>query len=248
MNSLVDVYCISYNKPKRKQQMEYIFAKLDIPAYMYAGVGPEDPRMQEHPWISSCMLGHMDMVAKFYYESDKEYGIICEDDICIHDKLPDHIPVIIEECKKRDIDLVMLGYLMNYHIPHNGSNGHQFICDLTTHTGYTGHRMYTYTDDLWGGQMYMISKTYAKELVEKYGLEYGIAWNNALTNNIQNHNYICYVADFINTKVTPKRAVVYHPLCIENGDVDHYEHYGQRMFHKASYTMHVNEHFVGSYM
>jgi Glycosyltransferase family 25 (LPS biosynthesis protein) len=232
-----DVYCLCYNNKTRHDRMEDTFSKLGWTDFteIYPGVGPEDPRIKELN-LSSCMLGHMDMISKFYYESEKEYGIFCEDDICIHDELGKHLPAIIDECKKFDIQLVMFGYLMNYNVDYNGMCGH---CLISTVKPDEQFKIYTYNDEFWGTQMYMISKTYAKELLEKYGLGYAMV----LKNNPD--GYTSYCADWIITKKTKKRAIVFPPLCIENGDVDHYEHHGQRVFHKESYTKHVNEHFVG---
>jgi GR25 family glycosyltransferase involved in LPS biosynthesis len=203
--------------------------------HMHPGVGPDDPRMQKYS-LSSCMMGHMDMIAKFYNESDKEFGIFCEDDICIHDELGKHLPAIIEKCKEVDLELIMLGYLMNYNVDYNGMCGHCVISSIPSSDTFT---LYTYNDEFWGTQMYMLSKNYAKLLLEKYGLDYAI---KVLENP---RDYPCYSADWIITKMTKKRAIVFPLLCIENGDVDHYEHAGQREFHKGSYTKHVNDHFVG---
>jgi len=231
---LVDIYCLSYNHPKRKSRMKEKFAALQYSnVHFYDGVGPDDPRMVEYTWLSSCMLGHMDMIAQFFKESEKEYAIFCEDDICIHDKLAEHLPTIISEATSRKIDIVLLGYLMNYHIPKDGTYGHFPMVDISE-----TRKLYTYSDELWGTQMYLISKSYAKHLLEKYDLEYAIRWRE------NPHHLTCYAADWIITKKTQHRALVFPPLCIENGEVEHYDHYGQRVFHKASHDMHVNAHFV----
>lgn len=230
----VDIYCLSYKNETRKQKMLTKFGSLGWPVYMYDGVGPEDSRIQEHQ-LSSCMLGHMDMISKFYHESSKEYGIFCEDDICIHRRLAEYLPSILAEADRLQLDLIMLGYLMNYHINYNGLYGH---IEIGTIESETGHNIYTFDDNLWGTQMYMISKAYAKELLDNYGMEYAIVWKN------NPEEYTCYAADWIITKKTIKRVLVYPPLCIENGDVEHLYHEGQRHFHRASYELHVNEFFI----
>jgi GR25 family glycosyltransferase involved in LPS biosynthesis len=233
----VDVYCLSYQNPKRRKTMTEKFEKLEWPVEFYDGVGPEDPRMKEYEF-SSCMLGHMDMIHKFYYESTKEFGIFCEDDVCIHDELAKSLPAIIEECKSKDLELVLLGYLMNYHIEYEGMFGHHSASDKQINGC---HKLYTYGDQIWGTQMYMISRKYAKYLLETYSLEIG---KDMLTHP-EKYPGLYYAADWIITKKTKKRALLFPLFCIENGEVEHLtERHGQREFHRLSYTKHVNEHFV----
>jgi GR25 family glycosyltransferase involved in LPS biosynthesis len=203
-------------------------------AYMYDGVGPDDPRNKQIEGLSSCMLGHLDMISKFYYESDKEFGIMCEDDICIHDEFAKNLPSIVEAAKYRDIDLILLGYLMNYHIDYNGSYGNHHIAELESNTN---HHFYTYTEHMWGTQMFMVSKSYAKYIVETFTLDYCE----------KNKHIEPFAADWILTKKTNKRALIYPPFCIENGDVSKfiYDHQASQIeLHRLAYELHVNPHFI----
>ena len=223
---MADIYCLSYNNFIGWENMVNKFSSLGFDdVYIYEGVGPKDIRISEHG-LSSCMLGHMDLIYKFYHTSDKEFGIFCEDDICIHKKLPELVSSIVENCTSNNIELLLIGYLMPYHINSN----YKLLFDL-----YDNHKLYTYPDDLWGTQMYMISKNYAKHLLDNYGLDYALNSKNTP-----------YSADWIITKKTANRAILYPPLCIENGEnLEKYkDQYGQYSCHQLSHTLHVNEHFI----
>jgi len=226
-----DIYCLSYNKPARTVVMTDKLNQLKNSFEIYSGVGPADARMIENPGISSCMLGHMDMIAKFYNETTKEYGIFCEDDILIHKEFGEIMPKVITSAKNNNLDVVMIGYLMNYHIRPEKTFGHVKLVDVDDYAFYSFH------EQLWGAQMYLISRSYAKHLLETYDMEYA-------RKSIQDPNMTPFSADWIITKKTARRALLYPPICIENGDVDHYEDYWQRTVHKQSYTLHVNSNFV----
>jgi hypothetical protein len=177
------------------------------------------------------MLGHMDLIHKFYHESDKEFGIICEDDILIHTKLAELLPLIVQKCIDNNIELLLIGYLLPWHI--NDDNNLLFNID-------ENYKLYKYEDHLWGGQMYMVSKTYAKFLLDNYGLEYGA------NSKKYPEKYIPYESDWIITKKSINRAMLYPPLCIEDGkQLEKYKNeYGQLICHELSYSLHVNEHFI----
>ena len=61
------------------------FQYLDLSFNFYEGVDLfTDPRTKEfNISASSCMYGHLDMIYKFYFNTNKKYGIFCEDDILI---------------------------------------------------------------------------------------------------------------------------------------------------------------------
>lgn len=69
---------------------------------------------------------------------------------------------------------------------------------------YVFHR---YSNDLWGTQMYMISREYAKYLLEAYTLQYAI-------DNISKP----YSSDWIITK-NGNRAMIYPMIAVEEGPV-----------------------------
>ena len=233
------VYCLTYNNVSRREKMKMKFKQLGIDVIMHEGVGSDDPRCKyttPHD-ILPCMLGHLDMIHKFYNESDQEYGIMCEDDLCIHTDFASTLNSIITKSKLLDLDVVLIGYLLNYRIEYNGQYTHTIISELdhtTETTENNKYHFYTYHDELWGTQMYIISKRYAKQMIDVYNLDYAK----------KNSGIESYAADFIITKKATKRALIYPPLCIENGEVSHYEHHGQKMFHLEAHEKHISAYFI----
>ena len=102
-----DIYCLSFNNLRRMTAMENRFKQLDIKCSFYDGVDSNDPRIFNNNGFGawSCMLGHIDMIKNFYENSEKEYGIFCEDDIFIHKDFNKLIPDIIEDFKLMELDI-----------------------------------------------------------------------------------------------------------------------------------------------
>jgi hypothetical protein len=88
------LYCLSYNNPERKMNMESRFQKLNLPYVIYDGVS--DSRIQDTPYkiVWSCMYGHLDMIKMFYEDDSTTFGIFCEDDIYIHKDFSEIMPNI----------------------------------------------------------------------------------------------------------------------------------------------------------
>ena len=87
-NELCAFYCLSYKNEERKTALANRFSQLNINVEFYDGVEFSDPRLSV-PLINhyglkkswSYTYGHFDMIHKFVNETDKEYGVFCEDDI-----------------------------------------------------------------------------------------------------------------------------------------------------------------------
>ena len=208
----MDLYCLSFQKPIRKSQMEERFKQLEMNCLFYEGVGMDDPRIVNNNggncW--GCMLGHMDMIKHFYENSEKEYGIFCEDDVYIHKDFCKVVPDIITDFELMNLDVLLLGYLSAFQI--------KSTCigfDLKTkHSTYTYHN---YPDNLWGSQMYMLSKKHAKYLVDKYTVDYASQATQPFS------------SDWTITK-EGNRALIYPMLAVETADKKS-GHLGQDMYH-----------------
>ena len=95
---MYQIYCLNYNNETRRIKMEKIFNELGMDCFFYNGVDFSDERINKYNNIISdhtkkcwsCMYGHLDMIHKFYYNTDKEIGIFCEDDIYIHKDFKKH--------------------------------------------------------------------------------------------------------------------------------------------------------------
>lgn len=232
------IYCLSYNNVERKRSMMSRFQKLDLNHMFYDGVGENDIRI--HPlsykraW--SCMYGHLDMIKLFVEDPDIEYGIFCEDDIYIHKNLKSLIPEIIADFKYLKLDVLLLGYLVQFKIEEYYNGFHLKDCDFKSNTGLKYHN---FTDDIWGTQMYMLSKKQARNLLYKYDANsiYAIK-------TLNDANLTPFSADHIITK-EGNRALISRCLAVENGDMSGYSDYGQKIFHKNCYDVHYDsERFI----
>ena len=225
----VDIYCLSFNNQKRKSIMSNKFKNFNNFIKIYKGVGFDDKRMFIKDAVLSCMLGHMDMIKDFYNNSQDNYAIFCEDDIIIHKNLNDIVNQIINN-HTQGFDIILLGYLLNYKLSSSDDSKKISINDI--------YDLHSYNDKLWGAQMYLISRSYAKYLIENFDLSY------AIKSKVFPETHTVYSSDWIITKKTNNRFLVYPPLCLENGDIQKYDHVGQRNFHKICYDLHINTDFI----
>ncbi len=235
MSDLCAFYCLSYKNEKRKTALKNRFVQLNIDVEFYDGVNFDDPRLSillndgiKKVW--SCAYGHFDMIHKFVTESDKEYGIFCEDDIYLNKNLANDIPTIIEDFKTMELDVLLLGYLTPYKIEgyyYGFSVKHDF---LKTHT------YHNYPDNLWGAQMYMLSRSHAKTLLKKY-------YNGYAEKSLNVDLKMCpFSSDWIITK-EGNRALVYPMYAVEDGQTQH-DDVGQYNFHQNCFRHNYSEQFI----
>lgn len=221
-----DIYCLSFNNLRRMTEMENRFKQLDIKCSFYDGVDSNDPRIfnnNKNSVVWSYTLGHLDMIRNFYDNSEKEFGIFCEDDIFIHKDFNKLIPNIIEDFKLMELDVLLLGYLIPFKIT-SQYNGFELKNknnnDSNNNLKYVYHN---YPNDLWGAQMYMLTKKHAKYLLDKYTVEYAI---RTLTDNTLQP----FSSDWTITKEGNK-GLIYPMLAVETADKK-CGHYGQDTFHE----------------
>ena len=228
----VGIYCLSYNNPTRRDAIVQKFDKLQLSDHLtiYQGVGPSDERMTNagknaRAW--SIMYGHMDMIRQFY-ESNHTYGIMCEDDILIRSDFHDHLGNLTTDFDMMKLDVLLLGYLINKSLVHRDTN-QQSIDNSFSYHDYTGN--------LWGAQMYMVSRTYAKYLLDTYTMEYA-------HDTLINPNATPFSSDWTITKAG-KKALVYPMFAVENNDdvsLNHYnDKYSQRKYHHDCYLTNYKE-------
>ena len=207
--------------------MEYRFKELDIACSFYHGVDSNDPRIFNNNGFGSwsCMIGHLDMIQKFYDNSEKEFGIFCEDDIFIHKDFVKTLPYIIQDFKLMELDILLLGYLIPFKISsqYNGFELKNNINSTSNSNNKLKYVYHNYTNDLWGSQMYMLTKKHAKYLLDKYTIEYAI---RSLTDNTLEP----FSSDWTITK-EGNRALIYPMLAVETADKKS-GHYGQDIFHE----------------
>lgn len=206
-------YCLSYKNDYRKYRMMGRFLRLNIEHFISEGVGPEDVRLQNFRRNCSCTHGHIDNLKRFI-NSDVEYGIFCEDDIYINKNLKDFIPKILKDYELLQVNVLLLGYLI-YSNP-NENNKIENFSNLN-------FSYYRYPDNLWGTQMFMMNKFWAKFLL------------NYLENHFDEDNPdLPFSADWTITKLG-KRAMIYPMLAVEDGEKN-YSDFGQQAAHKGTFN------------
>jgi len=219
-------YCLSFQNPERKSAMENRFENLGVDIFMYPGVTFDDERIEgrnldhhtKRAW--SFTYGHFDLIREFYFNSEKDYGIFCEDDIFIRKDFIDHLPKIIDNFEAMNLDLLLLGYLTQYTIDENHSG---FYLKGPKSTLDHPFSYYNLPDFIWGAQMYMLSRKQAMELIVKYSPPYA---DLSLTNN----SMTPFNSDWTFTK-EGNRALLYPMIALEDGKTKYLDG-GQHNYHQ----------------
>jgi hypothetical protein len=229
MSSEIDCYCLNFTtephtKNERRLEMERKFATLNITSIFYSGVPNDDKRLLvadpslHHTW--SICYGHLDMINHFYLNSKKEYAIFCEDDILIHKEFTNRLSLILNVLNQSQLDLLLIGYLCS-----NPIDTYSNFPEIT-HDGKLPHKFLEYPDSTWGTQMYILSKSQAKRIIDKY-------YDTYAERSLKDTTIIPFSADWTITK-EGKRALLYPLLVIENG-LSIYVDEGQEWSHKKCF-------------
>jgi len=239
-------FCLSFNNPTRKENMKRRFESIGIDCKFNEGVTNDDDRMKgrnnSSTRVWSCMYGHLDMISDFYYNTDKEFGIFCEDDLYIHKELANKLPEIMLNFNYLELDVLLLGYLLHYKLEKNVLY-HNFpekksLQNNKTHESNKTDVYYDYPNDVWGAQMYMLSRNSAKKILDKYSFPSGYA-----DRTLNDNTLTPFSADWTITK-DGNRALIFPMLAVEDNQ-SNYEHIGQKHFHQACFQTHfVSEQFI----
>ena len=227
-----EVYTVAYNSPTKAAEMTSRFEKIGLRLNVHEGVQMDDPRLQfseELPAkrLASVFYGHLDNIAKFY-ETGKPYGLFCEDDVHIRKDLGKELPIIMGEFNAMQLDILLLGYMTTKPIEW-WQSGYPLVYDGAP----AKYRYHRYPQDQWGIHLFMISRSYAKTLLEVYGPDYAA----------QSHAdpaMTCCNPDWTLSKYTQRRALRYPMMAVEDGKGE-YDHYGQGEFHRESHRQNYQE-------
>ena len=228
-----EVYTVAYNSPERAAQMTERFSKIGLPLNVHTGVQMYDPRLRfagedlSAKRLASVFYGHLDNIARFY-ETGKPFGLFCEDDVHIHKDLGKELPIIMGEFNAMKLDILLLGYMTTKTIEW-WQHGYPLVYD----GGLAPYRYHRYPHDQWGIHLFMISRTYAKTLMEVYGSDYA---EKAHTDP----SMTCCNPDWTLSKYTSNRALRYPMLAVEDGK-GNYDHHGQGEFHRESHRKNYRE-------
>ena len=233
-----EFHCVCYKNPEKHASMKTRFECIGLDLQIYDGVPHTDPRIangvvtkagksrnisSQLQRLWSVTYGHIDMIQKFY-DSGKQFGIFCEDDIFVNRTLPFHLPHIVSEANELDLDVLLLGYMKTHRIE-GWMAGHELV---TAPKGrpYKYHR---YPNDQWGVHLYMVSRAGARKILDTYAAESGYADLNV------DDPEKSFSPDWTITKCPGiNRALISPMFAVEDGK-DPYEHYG----HDGQYQFHM---------
>ena len=207
----IGFYCLSY-KNKKREQIEKVLNALNIKANIHSGVEVTNDKLEQNTkrcW--SICYGHLDMINTFY-NSEYKYGIFCEDDIIIRNDFMKHLPSIIENFNDLKLDILLLGYLCE--------NPIDTYCNFPLIKESPPFKYLGYPEELWGTQLYLISKSHAFNVLNKYNSDYA-------NKTIDDKSLKPFAADWTITK-EGNRALIYPLIAIENKNDDPREYAYQR--------------------
>jgi saccharopine dehydrogenase (NAD+, L-lysine-forming) len=225
---LPKVYCVNFLDQDRRSKMETRFDRLNIPVNFIKPVFKSDLRLsidqiqEQHKRTYSIMLQHIDSIQDFLNTTDEseKYCIVCEDDVLLSKRFLEKLTGICETFLDLELDVLLLGYLS----PDKVLDSELFPLIMSDQDFlYTG-----YHSDLWGSQMYMVSREYAKRLVETFQPNY-----------ILRTDSLPYNPDWTITKCG-KRALISPMLALEEGEVKN-ECYEQMSFHQRCFETNFME-------
>tara|TARA_R110002074_G_scaffold393935_1_gene580948 strand:- start:272 stop:1021 length:750 start_codon:yes stop_codon:yes gene_type:complete len=229
------VYVVNFKNEERKKRMLKRFTTLDIIPNFINEVELTDPRVSKCSFNNDIkrtwcvMLQHLDCIRDFYNNTNEKYCIVCEDDIHISKNFCKDLPNIICNFNNLNLDVLMLGYLLSYKIQNESKNHKHYFPIIKNKDIIVRHDYHKYPDDIWGTQMYLITRKYANFLLDKFTPEFAF-------NNIDNINYN---PDWIITK-NGNRALIVPMVAVEEG-INISDCYNQNIFHKKCYDLNYDE-------
>jgi len=227
----IPIYVVNYKNDERRERIKTRFETFGIIPNFVPCVDDNDVRLvtasEACKKIWGVMLQHLDSIRDFYEKTDSgNYCIVCEDDVYISKTFVDDITQILPVFDKLELDVMMLGYLMPFKIDMSTCLHKQHF-EIIEHVGnYTIHK---YPSDIWGTQMYLISRKYAGFLLEKYTIEFAHANIDTMT----------YSSDWVITK-NGNRALITPMIAVEEG-VNTSGDGGQVYYHLLCSTVHYDK-------
>ena len=214
------IYCVSGpGNAARRARMQQRMAQVGLScgflsnpltaadvSKLVAATGQSEPAGFE-PRTAAVMLDHLELIHRFMHETSAAHVIICEDDVYLRRTLRQDLPLIVQQFDASQLDVLLLGYLWPWREVDDGE-------------GVAGYRFYDYDDELWGSQMYLLSRRQATHLIETYTLVWALVHAQMQP----------FSPDWILTKVG-RRARLSPMAAVEEGEVNT-THGGQIDFHR----------------
>ena len=217
----IGFYTVNFKDEERRNKMNSRFDYFGLKLNFVDPVGNDDSRLENVPekadkrtW--SIMLQHMDSIRHFVENTTNDFCIVTEDDILISKDFVNDLPEIINTYTKLGLDVLLLGFLISFQIH---ENNHFILKDRNEKYSY-----YDYPNDLWGSQMYLISRSHAVKLLERYSIEHAIE-------TIETEPFS---PDWTLTKYG-KKALIYPMVAVEEGNTKA-DLYSESQFHSNCFN------------
>lgn len=208
---MLHVYCVTYKNPGRRERMATRFAKLGLDHTFIESADAYDPSIvppahhieqalpgRWNPKGYSALCGHMQAYRQMLADGH-EQAIFCEDDILMRTDFQQHLPTVLFNMKKLEVDIMLLGYLTT-EPPLTVNWSFEKKSEVF---GY-----FNYPDGHWGVQQYIMNRGYATHLIRYFGLYYA-------HQSLIDENLIPYSTDWILSKMTNRRAMISPQLAVE---------------------------------
>lgn len=167
MMKRMEIYCINLKSSEgRRARMERRFKSQNL-KYNFIDALTFNSQIIDNyigdakPWYSdinlwkrdiACYASHLKAIKTFITESTADMALICEDDILLHKNFDDKLREAISLVPK-DFNLIQLSYM---------------ISNVSAFNNSLSKNVYQITDAVWGAQLYLIKRKYAKIAVERY--------------------------------------------------------------------------------
>lgn len=216
---MYEIGCLCFNNDERQRRMSERFKSLNIPHKIFTSL---DYTTHQHHALEcasndhekrcySCILNHLSIIRYYYELGVHDVIIVCEDDVYVHKDLALHLPSIIQHFLSNNLDVLLLGCLLPWKHELPG--------------------WYSYNDELWGTQCYMLSRSYAKTLLDTY------------VYNTYDPKTTTFAADWRITKDTKRRAYHYPLLFVEEGNSGD-NNDAHHTFHSYCTQLHMSEKYI----
>jgi GR25 family glycosyltransferase involved in LPS biosynthesis len=233
------IYCLTFRNIAKVTRMQSRFDQVGLKVQFVESIAADDPKIAPDPdtiavaktlgrWSKlawSCMHGHLKIIDLFL-ESNNTHAIVCEDDVLLHRGIKDELPFIVANFDRLKLDVLLLGYLNPEKISTTTASMPLLLQPFTYHS---------FEWNVFGTQMYMISRPYAQWLKNTYGVDSGFGQRCLVDANLTSFN-----ADWLITK-NGNRALIYPMLAIEeSGGGTGYNDDFQTYWHAHCHTNQYN--------
>ena len=232
-------YCLCHKDEVRKAFMKESFERTGLSERytFYDGVSADDPRFvgNSASRAPSMMFGHLELIDAFYRDENATFGIFCENDVMLHKDIASLLPRVLEGYTKLKLNVLLLGCLLPDRLAEEDKDQQYPVLGEGVVHGSLRYTFRSFPEDLWGAQMYVLSKESAKILLDKYGAGSGY-YEKSLTDGTMRP----FSPDWTLTK-DGNRALIYPMLAVENDRVQIVTDVIHATFHKKCFRAQFEE-------